>query len=97
MFGLITKMFIVLLSSIVNASDYTKSVSLSNQKCKIQPTFIILHPNECSQEFNFHPFSVKLDRCIGRCNTLDNDLSNKVCIPNKTADLNLAFSTWLQV
>ena len=96
MFGLITKMFIVLLSSIVNASNHTKCVSLSNQKYKIQPTFIILHPNECSQEFNYHPFSVNLDRCIGSCNTL-NDLSNKVCIPNKTADLNLAFSTWLQV
>ena len=26
---------------------------------------------------------VKLDRCIGSCNTL-NDLSNKVYIPNKT-------------
>ena len=45
MFGLITKMFIVLLSSIVNASNHTKCVSLSNQKYKIQPTFIILHPN----------------------------------------------------
>ena len=32
---------------------------------------------------------VKLDRCVGSCNTL-NDLSNKVCIPNKTEDLNLS-------
>ena len=32
---------------------------------------------------------VKLDRCAGSCNTL-NDLSNKVCIPNKTEDLNLS-------
>ena len=31
---------------------------------------------------------VKLDRCFGSCNAL-NDLSNKVCVPNKTADLNL--------
>ena len=35
-----------------------------------------------------NPFAVKLDRCVGSCNTL-NDLSNKVCIPNKTEDLNL--------
>ena len=82
-------MFIVLLSSIVNASNSTKSVSLSNQKCMIQPTLINLHPNEYSQEFYYHSFSVKLDRCAGSCNTL-NDLSNKVCVPNKTEDLNLS-------
>ena len=40
MFGLIKKMFIVLLTNIVNASNHTKYVSLSNQKCKIQPTLI---------------------------------------------------------
>ena len=43
-------MFIVLLSSLINASSYTICVSLSNQKCEIQPTLINLHPNECSQE-----------------------------------------------
>ena len=32
---------------------------------------------------------VKFDKCVGRCNTL-NDLSNKVCVPNKTEDLNLS-------
>ena len=32
---------------------------------------------------------VKLDRCVGSCNII-NDLSNKVCVPNKTKDLNLS-------
>ena len=32
------KMFIVVLSSIVNASNNTKYISLNNQKCEIQPT-----------------------------------------------------------
>ena len=31
---------------------------------------------------------VKLDRCVGSCNTM-NDLSNKVYVPNQTEDLNL--------
>ena len=84
-------MFIVLLSSLVNASNHTKCVSLSNQKWKIQPTLINLHPNEYSQEFYDYPISVKLDRCSGNCNNL-NDLSNKICIPNKTEDLNLSVS-----
>ena len=49
----------------------------------IQPTLINLHPNECNQEFHYNPFAVELDRYVGTCNTL-NDLSNKVCVPNKT-------------
>ena len=64
-------------------------MSLSNHKCEIQPTLINLHPNEYIQEFNYYPFAIKLDRCVGSCNTL-NDLSNKVCVPNKTEDLNLS-------
>ena len=83
MLGLIKKMFIGLLISLANR--YAKCVSLSNQKCMIQPTLINLHPNEYSQEFHYYPFTVKLDKCVGSCNTL-NDLSNKVCVPNKTAD-----------
>ena len=63
-------------------------MSLSNQKCEIQPTLINLHPNEYSQESHCYPFAVKLDRCVGSCNTIA-DLSNKVCVPNKTEDLNL--------
>ena len=42
-------MFIVLLASIVNPSNHTKCVSLSNQKCKIQPTLINLHLNEYNE------------------------------------------------
>ena len=89
MFRLIKKIFIGLLTGLVKGSNHTKCVSFSNQKCMIQPILINLHPNEYSQNFDHYPFAVKLDRCIGSCNTL-NDLTNKVCIPNKTEDLNLS-------
>ena len=46
-------------------------------------------PNEYSQVFHYSLFLVKLDRCVRGYNTL-NDLCNKVCIPNKTEDLNLS-------
>ena len=94
MLGIIKKMFIVLLSNIVKASNQTKCASLSNQKCEIQPTLTNLHPNEYSQEFHYYPFSVKLDRCVGSYNALNN-LSKKVCIPNKTEDLNLSVSNMI--
>ena len=89
MFRLIKKIFIGILTGLVNGSNHTKCVSLSNQKCMIQPTLIKLHPNEYSQELHYYPFAVKLDRCVGNCNTL-NDLSNKACLPNETEDLNLS-------
>ena len=78
------------MSITINASNHTKCVLLSNQKRDIRLTLINLHPREYSQEFHYYPFSVKLDRCFGSCNTLI-DLSNKVCIPNKTEDLNLYY------
>ena len=49
------------------------------------PTLINLYPNEYRKEFHYYPLVVKLDRCVGNCNTL-NYLSNKVCVPNKTED-----------
>ena len=48
-----------------------------------------LHPNEYSQELHYYPFAVNLDRCVGSSNTM-NDLSNKVCVSDKTDDLNLS-------
>ena len=71
-------------------------MSLSNQKCEIQSTLTNLHPNEYSQELHYYPFAVKLHRYAGNCNTL-NDLSNKVCIPNKTEDLNLSVVNMIAV
>ena len=53
-----------------------------------QPTLINLHSNEHRQKFHCNPFVVKLGRCVRNCNTL-NDLSNILCVPNKTEDLNL--------
>ena len=88
MFGIIKKIFIVLLASIVNASNHIKFASLINQKSEIQPALTNLHPNEYSKELHHYPFAVKLDKSVGSCNTL-NDLSNKVCVSNKIEDLNI--------
>ena len=49
----------------------------------IRSTLNNFHPNEYSQEFHYYPFAVKLDRCVGSCNAL-NDLYSNACAPNKT-------------
>ena len=54
-----------------------------------QPTLINSYPRKYSQGLRYCPFVVNLDRCARSCHTL-NDLSNKVCVPNKTEDLNLS-------
>ena len=89
MFGLIKKIFIGFSTDIVNVSNHKKCVSLSNQKCMIQPNLFNLRPNEYSWGFHYYLIEVELDRCVGSCNTI-NDSSNKVSIPNKTEDLNLS-------
>ena len=83
-------MFTRLLTSIVNACNRTKCVSLNNQQCITQPpTLNNLHPNEYTQGLCYYPFAVNLERCVRICNTL-NDLSNRVSVPNKTEDLNVS-------
>ena len=49
MSGLTKKVFVGLLTSIVSAYKHAKCMSLRNQKCEIQPTFVNLHSNEYNQ------------------------------------------------
>ena len=88
MFGFIQKMFIGLLTSVSNASNHTKCVSLNIQQCMIQPIPINLHPNEYSQGLRYCSSTVNLDRYVGSCNTLDH-LSKRVCVSNGTDGLNV--------
>ena len=86
MFGFIKKIFIGLLTSKIHASNHTKCVSLSNQKCTTQPTLIKLHPNECTQGLRYNPLSINSGRCVSSCNIL-NDLPNKVCLSKNSCQL----------
>ena len=61
-------------------------MSSSNQRCMTHSTLINSHPNEYSQQFHHFIFVVKLDRCMGGYNTL-NDISNRLFVPNKTEHL----------
>ena len=63
MFGLIKNIFIILLTSMISASNHTKCMSLNNQTCMTQLILITLHPNEYSQELRYYPFVVNLVCC----------------------------------
>ena len=40
-----------------------------------------------------YPFMINLDSCNVSCNTVD-DLSRRICVPNKTTDVNLMHLIW---
>ena len=53
-------------------------------------TITNLNPDKYNQGLYYYPFMVKLDRCNGSCNTLD-DLSKRICNTNKVEHFNLRF------
>ena len=91
MFELIKQVFIGLLcfskalSSNSNTPEHVKCIFLNNQQCMTQPTLINFYPKEYIEGLRYYLFAVNLDRCMVSCNTL-NDLSNKVCVSNKTEE-----------
>ena len=79
MFSLFNQLFIGLLS--FSTSLATKCVSLNDEPCMIRPTLIYINP----VELKYYPFVISLDKCTGSCNVL----SQKICVPKETKDVNV--------
>ena len=54
-----------------------KCVSMNNQECQVRPEIININSNEPL----FYPYSVKISKCSGSCNDI-NDPYAKLCIPD---------------
>ena len=84
-FSLVKKSFAlgltVLSSSVTGALKY---VSMNNQECKVRPKIIDI----CSNNPIFYPLSVKINRCSGDCNSI-NDPYAKICVPDVVKNLNV--------
>ena len=59
-------------------------VSMSYQECKIRPEIINLNTNEPM----FYPYSIKINRCKGSCNTINYPYA-KICVPDQIKDTNV--------
>ena len=70
MFGFVTKVFVV--AMLFFSCNALKRVSMNNQESKIRPEIITVN----SKEPLFFPDSVKIDKCSGSCNNI-NDLYAK--------------------
>ena len=64
--------------------NYLKCVSMNNQECKIRPEISNLNTNEPL----FYPYSIKINKCKGSCNTI-NDRYAKICVPDDIKNTNV--------
>ena len=61
-----------------------KCNSMNNQECKIRPKTINVNSNKPL----FYPYSLKIDKCSGSCNNI-NDSFAKLCVPDVIKNLNV--------
>ena len=64
--------------------NYLECVSMNNQECKIRTEIINLNTNESM----FYPYNIKINRCKGSCNTINN-LYAKICVPGQIKNINV--------
>ena len=61
-----------------------KCVSMNNQECRIRPEIININSNEPT----FCPYSIKVNKCSGSCNNI-NDPYAKLCVPDVAKNINV--------
>ena len=61
-------------------------ISLKNQECKVRPEIISFNSNNPI----FYPFSIKINKCSGNCNNINNPYA-KICISDVIKDLLLKY------
>ena len=59
-------------------------ISMKNQECKVRPEII----NVNSNNLIFYLFSIKINKCSGNCNNINNPYA-KICVPDVIKDLNV--------
>ena len=87
MFQFIKKVFVVAVTfvscNVLNANPLT-CVSMNNEECKIRPEIINVNSNEPS----FHPYSIKVNKCSGNINNI-NDPYAKLFVRHFVKNINV--------
>ena len=83
-FRLSKKVFFLGLTILSNFTNALDCISMKNQECKVRPKII----NIDSSNPMFYPFSVKVNKCNGNCNDINNPYA-KVCVPDIVKNLNV--------
>ena len=59
-------------------------MSMKNSECKVRPEIISINSNNPM----FHPFSIKVNKCNGNCNDINNPYA-RFCVPDTVKNLNV--------
>ena len=87
MFRLIKQIFVsamMFFGCNISGVNSLKCISMNNQECRKRPEIV----NISSNEPTFYPYSVKISKCSGSCNSI-NDPFVKLCVPNVVKNINL--------
>ena len=85
MFGLVKFVVAITFFSFnVLSVNSLKCISMKNQECKVREEVINVNTNNPV----FYPFSVKVNKCSGNCNNI-NDPYARLCVPNVVKNVNL--------
>ena len=67
-FRTVKKVFLLGLTILSNFTNALDCISMKNQECKVRPEIIIIN----SSNPMFYPFSIKVNKCNGNCNNINN-------------------------
>ena len=87
MFGFVKQIIVLAMMFFgcnVSNVNLSKCISMNNQECKIRREII----NISSNEPLFCPYSIKVNKCSGSCNNI-NDPYAKLCVPDVVKNLNI--------
>ena len=73
------------------ACNVLKCVSINNQECRIRPEIININSNEPL----FYPYSVKISKCSGSCNNI-NDPYAQLHVPDVVKNINVKVFIYCQ-
>ena len=87
MFGFVKQVLVVAMTffsyNVLNV-DFLECASMNNQKCKTRTKIININNNEPV----FYPFSIKVNKCSGSCNNINNPYA-KLCVPDVVKNINV--------
>ena len=68
----------------ISGVNSLKCVSVNNQECKVRPEIININSNEPL----FYPYSIKVNKCSGSCNNI-NDPYSKLWVSDNIKNMNI--------
>ena len=83
-FSFVKKVFVLGLTVVSNITGALECISITNQQCQVRPKII----DGSSNKLIFYPFSVKVNRCSGNCNYINNPYA-RICVSDTIKNLNV--------